>query len=449
MRKTKTFISVLIVFTIIISSLSACGKSVENNASGKDLLVYSPVIPTQAQCPKDDGNFDYEKYMEQYNAWNNDRMERLNQENGYEDSYRYFLANSLPALMKDSKTNNKVCSPVNIYLALAMLCEITDGNSQKEILNALGCESVDSLRNQAKAVWISSNCDDGVVTSQLSSSIWLSDKREYNTDTINKIVDNYFASVYCGDVCSDKYTQELRNWINDHTGNLLKDSTEDIKLDKDTLIAIITAVYYEAAWDEPFEEYNTNSNIFCGLNGEQNVDFMNSTESSYFYQTDEFDATSKSLQNGNRMVFIKPSDGQSVDSVLESNGLVEFLFDTSGSNKEIKSVLLSVPKFDVKSEIDLIPVLKELGISDVFDVKKSDFSPLVSGDNPVVDVVKHASRVMIDEEGCVAAAFTEIMVKDTAIMIEQPIEFKLDKPFIFAIIGDNNIPLFVGTVESI
>ena len=62
---------------------------------------------------------------------------------------------------KDQK--NKVISPVNIYLALSMLSEITDGGTRDEILNVLGADSIESLRYRANRIFLSVYKNDGQV----------------------------------------------------------------------------------------------------------------------------------------------------------------------------------------------------------------------------------------------------------------------------------------------
>ncbi|MDE7278193.1 MAG: serpin family protein, partial [Oscillospiraceae bacterium] len=107
----------------------------------------------------------------------------------------------------------------------------------------------------------------------------------------------------------------------------------------------------------------------------------------------------------------------------------------------------SVPKFDVSSELNLADGLKKLGIIDVFDSAVSDFSPLTEDmDGICVSDAKHAARVQIDEEGCTAAAFTQMVADGDAMPPEDEIYFTLDRPFIFVIMSDTNQPLFVGTV---
>ena len=51
------------------------------------------------------------------------------------DSY---LRAVIPQLLTGSSGENKVCSPINIYMALAMLAEVTDGESREQILALLG-----------------------------------------------------------------------------------------------------------------------------------------------------------------------------------------------------------------------------------------------------------------------------------------------------------------------
>ena len=111
-------------------------------------------------------------------------------------------------------------------------------------------------------------------------------------------------------------------------------------------------------------------------------------------------------------------------------------------------VVWSVPKFDVKSSVELKDVLRALGVADAFDADKADFAPLTDGD-AVVSSVMQAARVKIDEEGVEAAAYTEIVAADSGPMELPPVvEMNLNRPFLFAIFDGNDVPLFVGTVQT-
>ena len=80
----------------------------------------------------------------------------------------------------------------------------------------------------------------------------------------------------------------------------------------------------------------------------------------------------------------------------------------------------------------------------------SGFSSMTTDvDMPIVLAkADHAARVVIDEEGCTAAAFT---VMENAMSAEPPdeeVDFVLDRPFLFCITGLSGLPLFVGVVNS-
>ncbi len=68
-----------------------------------------------------------------------------------------------------------VCSPANLYMALAMLAELTDGNGRGQILELLGCEDIETARSRANALWNVNYVDDGTVTSLLANSVWLNE----------------------------------------------------------------------------------------------------------------------------------------------------------------------------------------------------------------------------------------------------------------------------------
>lgn len=111
---------------------------------------------------------------------------------------------------------------------------------------------------------------------------------------------------------------------------------------------------------------------------------------------------------------------------------------------------LSVPKFDVSADTDLSGALRALGVTDVFDAGKADFSPLTDkADSIFLSQAKHSARVTLDEEGVVAAAYT-VMVACGARLArpDERVEFTLDRPFLFAVTGESGEILFAGIVNT-
>ena len=104
----------------------------------------------------------------------------------------------------------------------------------------------------------------------------------------------------------------------------------------------------------------------------------------------------------------------------------------------------------MSSDLELSAGLRALGLTDAFDPKCSDFTPLTRElEELFVSRVQHAARVKIDEEGCEAAAYTVILVAEAAFEEPEPevIEFILDRPFLFVITNAGGLPLCVGVVN--
>ena len=162
------------------------------------------------------------------------------------------------------------------------------------------------------------------------------------------------------------------------------------------------------------------------------------------------------FRGGQTMRFLLPDEGTTLECLLADDTVVGglMIYDMGVSLPSGKLVW-SVPKFDVSSDLELTDALRALGVSDVFDFDRADFSPLVDFDRfdkaVAVTKVQHAARVKIDEKGCEAAAFTAITGDATAAMPEElpVVEMNLNRPFAFMITGVDGLPLFLGTVNTL
>src|SRR5699024_5563207 len=134
--------------------------------------------------------------------------------------------------------DNSVYSPLSVYMALAMLSEVTDGQTRAQILSLLGAEDIQQLRERANAIWNAAYCDDGAYTSILGNSLWLSDLVGYNDSTLEYLSENYYASSYSGTPGSEEMNQALQAWINSQTGGLLENAVKGVKFTPDTILSL-------------------------------------------------------------------------------------------------------------------------------------------------------------------------------------------------------------------
>lgn len=364
-----------------------------------------------------------------------------------------FFAKSAPAFLRGAGGENRIYSPLNVYMALAMLAQLTEGESRAQVLAALGGGSADALRQRANDIWNSSYRDDGVLTSILASSLWLSEDVTYDKAALDTLASDCYVSSYRGEMGSEKYSRALQRWLSAQTGGLLEGEAGGITMDPDTVFTLAATVSFQGKWVDEFSKGETRQQTFHAPDGDREADFMHQREAGAYYWGDHFAAVSQSFRMGGAMWFLLPDEGVSPEELLADDEALAFLFAADHSEWENQKYLFinkAIPKFDLTSQLDLSDGLRALGVTDLFDPASADFSALTAnGGQPVwLDQASHAVRVTIDEEGCTAAAFTALQGAGAAAPPDDEVDLVLDRPFLFCITGVNGLPLFVGVVNQ-
>ncbi len=404
-----------------------------------------PKYPAMAQYP-DESAPDFET---QYQEWEKS-LRAQRQEPGYADGLEPFFTASSAQFLANSAGKNQVFAPLNVYLALGMLSEIADGSSRQQILDLLGEENIEALRQQAQAVWNAHYREDGAVTSLLANSMWLNDSLDFVPETMQNLSDWYYASAYQGKMGTPEMNTALQNWLDEQTGGLLKGEINQLETNPNAAMLLASSVSFRAKWDVEFDPERTVEGDFHSRKKTISCDFMHSSDMQFYYQTKRFSAVQLRLADGaGNMWLMLPHEDSSVDEVLQDPATMAFLLN--GGNRDSYQYLtvnLALPKFDFTSQIDLAEGLQALGVRDVFDPVRANFSPMLQEEQKLcVSKAQHDVRAAIDEEGITAAAYTAMMM-ETAAMPTEEVDFVLDRPFLFAVTSEDDLPLFMGRVEQ-
>lgn len=413
-------------------------------------VTFDMLIEMQKEMHKA-GNYEI-NWSDLNDLWLDERKERLEADDRIDhEALAEFDKKTSSAFLSGTEGENRVYSPANVYLALSVLAELTEGESREQILALTGFDDIKALREQAAALWKNLYCFDGTCETVLANSLWLNKGLEVNADTVNNAADKYFASVFRGDMASEETLAAMRKWLNDQTGGLLEDSADSLTLSPDTLMTLCSTVYFHARWFDEFDESENDFRTFHGYNGDKETEFMNLTRSSKYYWGEDYGAAWLNFDNAGEMWFILPDEDKSIDDVLESGEYLEMFRNMREyENMSDNDINFSVPKFDVTSDIDLKEGLKALGVEDIFEKGEADFSPLLKEpDGFSIDKAEHAARVVIDEKGCTAAAYTVMAGGMGGPPDYEDLDFVLDRPFIFVITGENGNVLFMGVVYDV
>lgn len=422
-------------------------------------LLSAPVYPTMSPYPDEgelykNGHTDeaYRAFDLAHSNWKADRAAQYDQPEGYADGTEGFFAQTMEQLL-GGQQDNKVCSPVNIYMALAMLAETASGESRQQILDALGADSIERLRTQADHIWNAHYCADNATYLTLANSLWLDTDLSYDPAVTRLLSDRYYASVFRGDLGSEEMNGLLRSWLNEQTGGLLEEQAQGIEMDPLTIMALSSTIYYRCKWSSEFWERANTEGLFHSPQGDRSVTYMNTSQDlGRYYWGDKFGAVSHGLEDGSRMWLVLPDESYTPEQLLTDPQVLELLQSDSYANQKELKVNLSLPKFDICSDLDLKQSLQAMGITQVF-TPEADFSAILGQEgnlvlDPFLSEAKHAARVAIDEEGITAAAYTVMLVCGSGMPLGEEIDFVLDRPFLFVVESRDGLPLFAGIVNQ-
>lgn len=444
LKHLSAVLAVVLVCSVLVTTLVACTPS--NAAS--NLAIAKPVYPEAVKAP---GEGATDKDFDAYQAYNEKRIEAGK---GNPKAMKAFYKKTLAQVLGASKAagsdsgKNAVYSPINVYLALAMLAETTDGNSRQQLLDLLGEKSISSLRKRVQNLFIANYQDDGECTSLLANSLWMNEALQYNQKTLETLAKKHYAYSFAGKPGSKEMNKALQGWINEQTHDLLKDQAASLELDPSTVLALVSTIYYKAVWSEQFNKEATDQKTFHVPTGDKKVDMMHLVESFPYYTGKNFEAVALPLRNSGSMWFFLPKKGVTPAKLASDAEVLSLLTDTENyKDFSYPQVTLSLPKMDAVSDTDLIKDLKKLGVTDIFG-SGGNFSPLMEDAAKIfVSQIEHAARVKTDEDGVEAAAFTAIVLSKAALPTQR-VTFTVDRPYYFAITGYTGDMLFTGVVND-
>lgn len=391
---------------------------------------------------------------EEWKAWVNEQEKRNAETKDALVPVWEFTPKCSEEVLSGTDDVNRLWSPINAYIALAMTAEVTDGATRQEVLDALGVQNMDQLRRGVSAMWESVHQDNGKEISVIANSLWLDEDVSYEQGTMDLLAQSYYASVYQGDLGSRKTNGAMGNWLKNQTGGFFGNQTPKVNMPEDAMLGILSTIYFQSKWCHKFSQSENTSGVFHANSGEIPCTFMNKKEMHLDYSWGEsYGAVSLAMENGSSMWLILPDEGKTTDDVLKE-GEYTRLFAPQNEEEEENTkrmkVNLSVPKFDVSNNMDLKESLQKIGVNQIFEMLGNDFSPSVRSEIPVyLDNISQNVRVEIDEKGVTAASYIQLNLGAGA--SEPPkeiIDFVLDRPFLFFITSAEGVPLFSGTINT-
>lgn len=365
-----------------------------------------------------------------------------------DESVREFSYKLMTEGLAQIEQENPVLSPISAYIALSMAATGARGETEAELEGLLG-EDHRQLSERCMEILQSKS----EVELELANSAWLDQCLRAKEEWLVGIQEDYKGEVYRTQLSSRQTRKAINTWAKEHTNGLVKKFLPK-PLPEDARLALLNALYLEAAWWNSFEGYATHNQAWYREDGrEKQVKTMNKGMVYFDYVTGAgMDGVVLPFR-GKELVFlaIRPQAGQTVRE-LYSQLTPEQIADLLAGREE-RLMNLSLPKFTVSCDQELNELLQGLGVERAFDPERADFSNLGTDEKgrPIyVSLVRQKAMIELNEEGVKAGAVTIVVMRAGAAMpTEEPVEMQLDYPFVYMILDmETQVPLFVGILDD-
>ncbi|MBP5683664.1 MAG: hypothetical protein J6X02_00220 [Bacilli bacterium] len=356
-----------------------------------------------------------------------------------------YNTNLIKGVHTDYKGSNYLVSPYSIEIALNLLREGTNNSTLEELNKALPNREFKDL-NSANV--------------KISNATFIN--KQYESKVLKTFTDN-MKNKYHAEEIIDQITPKLINdWANEKTDGMIKEVVD--RIDDNFVYGVINAVALDLKFKYQFECINTTETDFNKIDGStMKVPMMHQTyEGNIKYVTnDEYQSVSLPYvsegEYNYEIVGILPKDIDSFINGLTDEKLNNIMKDSKVASSDT-NLALALPQFSYEYKLEdneFAKVLNILGIKEVFNKEKADFSRFMSKEdiekigNIYVSKAVHKTFIDLNEQGTRAAAVTYFGMDKNEMIIEQPkiVSITFDKPFVYMIreTGTKEI-LFFGIV---
>ena len=350
----------------------------------------------------------------------------------------------LQAVHAQRSTDNLFLSPISAQMILALTANGARGETQSEMLGALGYGDMDlaAVNGENRDLRGLLVDPEPRVAISAANAIW-HQKGFTVVPAFRQVAeDQYGAEVRATRFGEPEAAEAIDRWVAQQTRNRITRAVGETS--EDVRVVLVNALYFKGEWQEPFDRDRTENGPFHRLDGSvAEVPFMHQTETFGYVAEEGLVGVRLPYGSGDLALYAFMPD--------EWEGFVEGLtperYQGWIAAMTEERIRLAFPKVRLNDSHELKDPLVALGMERAFDPDRADFSGLLVNTSPLfIARVIQKTFLDINEEGTEAAAATVAMGTGGAPPWALP-EVVLDRPFLLAIRDDRTgVTLFLGAV---
>lgn len=343
-------------------------------------------------------------------------------------------------LVGSAEGGNVVVSPASIATAFAMLREGADGRTAEQIDDVMGYPADSGAAyNALLQAWDLPEDDAGPVL-DVACSVWAARDLPLEDGFLDALSSQFGTGVERVDFADPATVEAINAWTAERTRGRIEKVFET--LPADTVAALVNTVYLKAAWEIPFRQDMTSDQPFSRADGSRvEVPMMRDASSPRAVATGEgWTAVRLGVRDSRLAMWVLVPDGSVADPVRLLDPAV---LATAQRDATPVPVDLTLPRWDLQTQVSLVESLQVLGITEVFG--PADLSRMTSAGGVFVGQVRHTADITVDEAGFEAAAATGIAV-DVSAPPPPQVVVRADRPFAWVVTDEYGTALFEGVV---
>lgn len=353
----------------------------------------------------------------------------------------------------DDGRSNLIYSPYSVSSALAMTHAGARGETEAQMARALRFtlpqERLHPAFNALDLALASrgegaEGQDGGGFRLHVANALWGQVGSSFAPSFLDVLAESYGAGLHVVDFAQAPGQARgiINGWVAERTEDRIEDIVPEGAIQPATRLVVTNAVYFNAAWQFPFDEDETARAPFTRLDGTSiSVPMMTNHAQVRYGEGGGFQALELPYDGGElSMVLVLPSEEIGALGAGIDLAWLEGVFASLGT----RSVTMTLPKFKFESALDLVEPLGALGMPIAFS-GLADFSGIDGQGGLFLSDVLHKAFISVNEAGTEAAAATAVIIAETS--APEPASIRFDRPFLFFIrdIATGAI-LFVGRV---
>ncbi|MCM1489399.1 MAG: hypothetical protein NC095_01030 [Muribaculum sp.] len=344
---------------------------------------------------------------------------------------------------KINQSGNIAISPLSVAIALSMTANSCDDSTENTILEILGCDdlyTLSSVVNQLMRYLSSSN--NGIILELANSAYYkneLTPFKEWETILSSKL----YSSVLPLDFDNPSSIDIINDWCSLNTHGKILNFLNS--LDSSSVVLLLNTLYFYGSWNSPFNQKSTVNKKFHSKDyGIQHVDMMTKTSEFGYFESDKYQFLSIPFRSGiTEMEILLPKEEITAMDLAKTLSYDDISYAIT--NKQVKNIALTLPKFNISTSADITPLLNKLGLPKSINLDKMGILTL-SDEKPIK--VMQKTETLIDEKGAELATATEVEIFDTSTgtAVNKTETIIFDKPFLCFFINKNTGTILMASV---